>query len=69
MADVSKVDSRYFADESGEMIPFVGGFKCYLPWENRWMNVESGSVLPDFKRSMVVRICDDNDTKPNSRKK
>ena len=50
---------------SGEKIPFTGGFKCYLPWENRWMNVERGSALPDFKRSIVVRICDDNDAKHN----
>ena len=54
---------------SGEMIPFVGGFKCYLPWENRWMNVEGGNLLPDFKRSMVVSIYDSNDAKPNSGKK
>ena len=36
--------------------PFWGGFKCYFPWENRWMNVERGAVLPDFTRSIVVRI-------------
>ena len=40
----------------GEKVPFVDGFKCYLPWENRWMNVERGAVLPDFTRSIVVRI-------------
>ena len=41
---------------SGERIPFKGDFKCYLPWENRWENVERGSKLPDFTRSIVVRI-------------
>jgi len=54
---------------SGEKIPFVGEFKCYLPWENRWMNVESGNLLPGFTRSMVVCIDDDNDAKPTSGKK
>ena len=41
---------------SGEKIPFPGAFECYLPWENRWMATGKGDVLPDFSRSIVVRI-------------
>ena len=41
---------------AGEKLPFVDGFKCYLPWEDRWMNVEKGNILPDFTRSIVVCI-------------
>ena len=41
---------------SGEKIPFDGGFKCYLPWESRWTDVKEGRILPDFTRSIVVRI-------------
>ena len=41
---------------AGEKIHFVDGFKCYLPWENRWVAVEKGGTLPDFTRSIVVCI-------------
>ena len=40
---------------SGEKIPYVGSLKCYLPWENRWVEADGG-VLPDFSRSIVVRM-------------
>ena len=40
---------------SGEKIPFGGSLRCYLPWENRWVEADSG-VLPDFSRSIVVRF-------------
>ena len=40
---------------SGEKIPFSGSLRCYLPWENRWVEADSG-VLPDFSRSIVVRF-------------
>ena len=54
---------------SGEKIPFNGPFDCYIPWENRWMNVEKGNVLPDFARSIVVRTCGDKDKKRHATKK
>ena len=41
---------------SGEKIPFKERFQCYLPWEKRWMDVGAGGILPDFARSIVVRI-------------
>jgi hypothetical protein len=41
---------------SGEKIPFANGMRCYLPWENRWVEVEKGGTLPDFKRSIVARF-------------
>ena len=41
---------------SGEKIPFGGPFTCYLPWEDRWTDAIKGSVLPDFTRSIVVKI-------------
>jgi len=41
---------------SGEKMPFKGTFRCYLPWENRWTDSESGDVLPDFTRSIVVKV-------------
>ena len=41
---------------SGEKIPFAKGMRCYLPWENRWVDVEKGGTLPDFTRSIVVRL-------------
>ena len=41
---------------SGEKIPFAGPFDCYLPWENRRLATGMGDVLPDFSRSIVVRI-------------
>ena len=41
---------------SGEKLPLGGEFKCYLPWEDRWTDVVKGSVLPDFTRSIVVKI-------------
>ena len=44
------------ATVSGEKIPFAKGLKCYLPWENRWVEVEKGGMLPDFKRSIVARF-------------
>ena len=44
------------ATVSGEKIPFAKGLKCYLPWENRWAEVEKGGMLPDFKRSIVARF-------------
>jgi hypothetical protein len=40
---------------SGEKIPFSGSLRCYLPWENRWVEADDG-VLPDFSRSIVVRV-------------
>lgn len=43
-------------DVSGEKLPFGGEFKCYLPWEDRWTDVVKGDVLPDFTRSIVVKI-------------
>ena len=45
---------------SGEKIPFSGPFECYLPWEDRWVDVEGG-VLPDFTRSVVVRMATPKD--------
>lgn len=44
----------------GEKIPVdtTGDCACYLPWENKTVTVPPGSagcVLPDFKRSIVVR--------------
>ena len=48
---------------SGEKIPFKGSFRCYLPWENRWLYSKKGNVLPDFTRSIVVRIYDDKNAK------
>ncbi len=45
---------------SGEKIPFSGPFECYLPWEDRWVDVE-GCVLPDFTRSVVVRMATPED--------
>lgn len=41
---------------SGEKLPFGGEFTCYLPWENRWTEVVNGDTLPDFTRSIVVKI-------------
>ena len=41
---------------SGEMIPLDGEFVCYLPWENRWTDVAKDGRLPDFTRSIVVKI-------------
>ena len=41
---------------SGEMIPLDGEFVCYLPWENRWTEVARDGRLPDFTRSIVVKI-------------
>ena len=41
---------------SGEKIPFAKSFTCYLPWENRWVSAGKDGTLPDFKRSIVVRI-------------
>jgi hypothetical protein len=41
---------------SGEKLPFACKFKCYLPWENRWTDVTRGNVLPDFTRSIVVKV-------------
>jgi hypothetical protein len=40
-------------------IPEKAAVRCYDPWSNRWENLkaENGKVtLPDFKRSMVLRI-------------
>ena len=45
---------------AGEKIPFREGFKCYLPWENRWVVAEKGGILPDFTRSIVVCISNRN---------
>jgi hypothetical protein len=45
---------------SGEKIPFPGPFECYLPWEDRWVDVVGG-VLPDFTRSVVVRMATPED--------
>jgi len=40
---------------SGEKIPVNGvTLACYLPWENRWVK-SAAPVLPDFRRSIVVR--------------
>lgn len=36
--------------------PFHAPFRCYLPWENRWIDVKKGGTLPDFTRSIVVRL-------------
>ena len=41
---------------SGEKLPFACKFECYLPWENRWTEATRGSVLPDFSRSIVVKV-------------
>ena len=41
---------------SGEKIPFKESFKCYLPWEKRWMDVATGGILPNFARSIVIHI-------------
>ena len=41
---------------SGEGVPFGGKRRCYLPWENRWADAPDAKPLPDFKRSIVVRI-------------
>ena len=41
---------------SGEKIPFGSAFECYLPWENRHVDVKGGGTLPDFTRSIVVRL-------------
>ncbi len=41
---------------TGEKVPFAKSFTCYLPWENRWVNAGKDGKLPDFKRSIVVRI-------------
>ena len=41
---------------SGERIPFGGAMKCYLPWKDRWVDVAADKPLPDFTRSIVVRI-------------
>ncbi len=41
---------------SGEKLPFACKFECYLPWENRWTVATRGNVLPDFTRSIVVKV-------------
>ena len=41
---------------SGENIPFDGVLDCYLPWEDRHVKAGNGGVLPDFSRSIVVRV-------------
>ena len=41
---------------SGEKLPFTGAFDCYLPWEDRHVKSDSAGVLPDFARSIVVRV-------------
>ncbi len=47
---------------SNERIPFGGTLKCYLPWEDRWTDVAAGEPLPDFRRSIVVRIMPQGET-------
>ena len=45
----------------GVRLPFdsVGGFKVYLPWEDREIDLPAGPcVLPEFTRSCVVRFVD-----------
>ena len=41
---------------SGEKMPLGNAFECYLPWENRHVDVKEGGTLPDFTRSIVVRL-------------
>ena len=41
---------------SGAKLPFACKFTCYLPWEGRWTDTMKGNVLPDFTRSVVVKI-------------
>jgi hypothetical protein len=40
---------------SGERIPVKSAYRCYLPWENRWVDIKEGERMPDFKRSIVLR--------------
>ena len=42
---------------SGERIPVKSAYRCYLPWENRWVDIKEGERMPDFKRSIVLRSC------------
>jgi len=41
---------------SGERLPFGGEFSCYLPWDDRWTDAMKGNALPDFARSIVVKM-------------
>jgi len=44
---------------SSEKLPpeIAGKAECYLPWEDRWMPIaDVPIVLPDFKRSIVVKV-------------